>query len=117
MGVAVPRRIGRHVHPAAKTHGAKQSGLGTGHRDRLPRPGPDRHTAALMARRVDHAELAGSTTAEEPDSGSQAEFASSPEPVGEVAGVIADLAAIAEADPADPDRPDMLIFLEDLENS
>ena len=113
MGTAVPHRIGRHVHPATK-------------HDTTPGPAPatgidylglvhHRHTAALstLAGRVDYAALGSSTTDEEPDGGAEAEFASSPEPAGEVAGVIADLAAIAEADPADPDQLDMLNLLEE----
>jgi len=37
-----------------------------------------------------------------------------PDPAGDIAGLIADLAAIAEADPADPDQLDMLALLETL---
>jgi putative transposase len=115
MGVAVPHRIGRHVHPAAKPETSPGPAPATGI-DYLGLV-RDRHTAAL-ARRVDYAGLAASTTdTEEPDPGPEAEFACLPGPVGEVAGVIADLAVIAQADPDDPDQLDMLTFLEDLEKS
>jgi putative transposase len=73
MGTAIPHRIGRHVHPAAKAE--------TG-----PVPAPvtgidylglvrDRHTTALT-QRVNYAGLTRPTAAEDLDSGLEAELAS-----------------------------------------
>jgi putative transposase len=118
VGTAVPHRIGRHVHPAARPDSPD-----------LDEPKPatgidylklvhDRHTTALD-RRVNYAHLADQATQPDrpqPDRALEAELTSfgEPDPTGEVAALIADLAAIADADPADPDQLDMLALIETL---
>ena len=139
VGAAVPHRIGRHVHPAARPEvtGPDEPSPATGI-DYL-RLVHDRHTTALD-RRVTYAHLTDQTPQPpqpqpqpphpeppqpeppqpEPDEALDAEFASFGEPdptgdvTGDVAALIADLAAIADADPADPDQLDMLTLLETL---
>ncbi|MGH3468481.1 MAG: DDE-type integrase/transposase/recombinase [Thermocrispum sp.] len=123
MGAAIPHRIGRHVHPAAKADtGTAQAAPATGI-DYLGLV-RDRHTAAL-SRRLTYADLAApdpaAAHADPPDSCDlsdatlAAELGSfgSPDPDGPTAKVIADLAAIAEAD---PDQLDMLDLIDQQEN-
>lgn len=112
VGAAVPHRIGRHVHPAARPEAPdpdepKQvTGI-----DYLKLV-HDRHTAAL-ARRVNYAHLAD--PAPHADQALEAEPASftglATDPP--TAAVLADRAAIAAADPA---QLDMLTLIEEQDN-
>ncbi len=113
VGAAVPHRIGRHVHPAA--------------RPEIPDPDEpkpvtgidylklvhDRHTAAL-ARRVNYAHLTDQTRhSEEVLEAELASFAGLATD-GPTAAVLADLAAI---DDADPDQLDMLTLIDEQDDS
>ena len=130
LGAAVPHRIDRHVHPAARPETTDPDEVRPATGIDYLKLVRDRHTLALD-RRVNYADLTPqlepSTTTDphdqpdaEPDAGPDAgldgELASfgEPDPASEVAGLIADLAAIAEADPADPDQLDMLDLLHTL---
>jgi putative transposase len=115
VGAAVPHRIGRHVHPAARPEGTDPGKPTPSTGIDYLRLVHDRHTTALD-RRVTYAHLADQppqTHQPQPDKALEAELASfgEPDPTGEVAALIADLAAIAEADPADPADPDQLDML------
>jgi hypothetical protein len=113
----VPHRIGRHVHPAARPDNADPD-------EPTPATGidylklvHDRHTAALT-QRVTYADLTDQPQPDQPqpDQALEAELASfgEPNPASEVAALVADLAAIADADPADSDQLDMFTLLETL---
>jgi putative transposase len=127
VGTAVPHRIGRHVHPAARPDNADPD-------EPTPATGidylklvHDRHTAALT-QRVTYADLTDQPQPDQPqpdqpqpdqpqpDQALEAELASfgEPNPASEVAALVADLAAIADADPADSDQLDMFTLLETL---
>ncbi|MGE5857394.1 MAG: DDE-type integrase/transposase/recombinase, partial [Solirubrobacterales bacterium] len=117
VGAAVPHRIGRHVHPAARPDTPDEPTPATGI-DYLKLV-HDRHTT-VVKRRVNYADLdaaqATNTDAHECDQTLQAELAGfgDPDPTGPTAALIADLAAIADADPAHPDQLDMLELIETL---
>jgi hypothetical protein len=123
----VPHRIGRHVHPAARPDNADPDeptpATGIDHLKLVH----DRHTAALT-QRVTYADLTDQPQPDQPqpdqpqpdqpqpDQALEAELASfgEPNPASEVAALVADLAAIADADPADSDQLDMFTLLETL---